>query len=192
MLQPLTGESSLVQSSILTQMPELISGCKDSGPKAVTQFFDTRVFYPHAASYRSRPLKSILRQWRMTKRNSMQIGQKSWTWLLYTSCFFLLWRRQEASVVLKKLADALATKRNENYSHVSGWLRCCLAGKVSYPLHTWISLNSSWASSPSTSWLGPGRGGGKEEERWTNWNLMFGFLELLEVSGTIKVDLVLE
>ena len=34
---------------------------------------------------------------------------------------------QEASVVLKKLADALATKRNENYSHVIGCLRCCLA-----------------------------------------------------------------
>ena len=34
---------------------------------------------------------------------------------------------QEASVVIKKLADALATKRNESYSRVAGWMRCCLA-----------------------------------------------------------------
>ena len=34
---------------------------------------------------------------------------------------------QEASVVLNNLADALATKRNENYNHVICCLRCCLA-----------------------------------------------------------------
>ena len=35
---------------------------------------------------------------------------------------------QEASVVVKKLADALAMKRNETYSRVVTWMsRCCLA-----------------------------------------------------------------
>ena len=33
---------------------------------------------------------------------------------------------QEASGVLVKLADALATKRNENYNHAIGCLRLCL------------------------------------------------------------------
>ena len=32
-----------------------------------------------------------------------------------------------------------------------------LAGKVSYPLHTRISLHSSWVSSSGTSWLRSGR-----------------------------------
>ena len=29
--------------------------------------------------------------------------------------------------MVKKLADAIAMKRNENYSRVIGWMRCCLA-----------------------------------------------------------------
>lgn len=33
---------------------------------------------------------------------------------------------QEASVLLNKLADTLATKRNENYNHVIGCLQRCL------------------------------------------------------------------
>ena len=34
---------------------------------------------------------------------------------------------KEASVVVKRLADALAMKHNENYSRVITWMRCCLA-----------------------------------------------------------------
>ncbi len=34
---------------------------------------------------------------------------------------------QEATVVLRKLADDLALKRNESYSRVVSWMRCCLA-----------------------------------------------------------------
>ena len=30
-------------------------------------------------------------------------------------------------MVVKKLADALAMKRNETYSRVVTWMRCCLA-----------------------------------------------------------------
>ncbi len=34
---------------------------------------------------------------------------------------------QEATVVIKKLADVIATKRNEIYTRVVGWMRCSLA-----------------------------------------------------------------
>ena len=34
---------------------------------------------------------------------------------------------QDASVAIKKLADALTTKRNKSYSRVAGWMRCYLA-----------------------------------------------------------------
>ena len=33
----------------------------------------------------------------------------------------------EATVVVKKLASSLAVKRNEAYSRVVAWIRCCLA-----------------------------------------------------------------
>ena len=33
----------------------------------------------------------------------------------------------EATVVIKKIADALATKRGESYSKVVSWMRCRLA-----------------------------------------------------------------
>ncbi len=34
---------------------------------------------------------------------------------------------QEATVVVRKLADDLALKCNESYSRVVSWMRCCLA-----------------------------------------------------------------
>ncbi len=34
---------------------------------------------------------------------------------------------KEATVVVKRLAGDLATKRNENYSQIVGWMRCSLA-----------------------------------------------------------------
>ena len=38
---------------------------------------------------------------------------------------------QEASMVMKKLADALATKCKESYSCVVGWMQCCLTFSLS-------------------------------------------------------------
>ena len=34
---------------------------------------------------------------------------------------------QEVTVVIRKLANDLAMKRNESYSRVVSWMRCCLA-----------------------------------------------------------------
>ncbi len=92
-------------------------------------FFDTRIFYPHASSYRSRSLKSICRQVEMQKKREYgerirDIEHGSFTPLVFSSCGGM---GQEATVVVKKLASSLAARRNEIYSHVIGWLRSCLA-----------------------------------------------------------------
>ena len=54
----------------------------------------------------------------------IKVEHGSFTPLVFSTCGGM---GQEASVVIKKLADALATKRNESYSRVAGWMRCCLA-----------------------------------------------------------------
>ena len=92
-------------------------------------FFDTRVFYPHARCYRSKPLKSLFRKMEGDKKREYgerirEVEHGSFTPLVFSTCGGM---GQEASVVVKKLADALATKRNEGYSRVVSWMRCSLA-----------------------------------------------------------------
>ena len=53
-----------------------------------------------------------------------EIEHCSFTPLVFSTCGGM---GREASVVVKRLADALATKRDESYSHVVCWMRCCLA-----------------------------------------------------------------
>ena len=48
----------------------------------------------------------------------------SFTPLVFSACGGM---GKEASVVVKRLAGDLATKRNESYSQVVGWMRCSLA-----------------------------------------------------------------
>ena len=52
-----------------------------------------------------------------------EVEHGSFTPLVFSTCGGM---GQEASVVIKKLADDLARKRNECYSCVVGWMRCCL------------------------------------------------------------------
>ena len=128
-LQSLTGES--FHRSVTNTDPDARADIRVRGfwTNGSNAFFDTRVFYPHARSYKSRPLKSIFRQMESDKKRQYgdrirEVEHGSFTPLVFSSCGGM---GQEASVVLKKLADALASKRNEYYSHVLGWLRCCLA-----------------------------------------------------------------
>ena len=53
-----------------------------------------------------------------------EVEHGSFTPLVFSSCGGM---GQEASVVLKKLVDAIAAKHNKNYSHVIGWWWCYLA-----------------------------------------------------------------
>ena len=54
----------------------------------------------------------------------IKVEHGSFTPLVFSTCGGM---GQEASVVVKKLAHALAMKRNETYSRVVTWMRCCLA-----------------------------------------------------------------
>ena len=72
-----------------------------------------------------------------------EVEHGSITPLVFSTCGGMA---QEASVVAKKLADALAMKRSKSYSRVVIWIRCCLAFSLarsaSYPLCARISLHA--------------------------------------------------
>ena len=53
-----------------------------------------------------------------------EVEHGSFTPLVFSSCGGM---GPEAAVVIKKLANALATKRRVAYSRVVSWLRCCLS-----------------------------------------------------------------
>ena len=92
-------------------------------------FFDTRVFYPHARSYQSRSLPSLYKRFESEKKreygeriNTVEHG--SFTPLVFSACGGM---GHEATVAVRKLASALASKRRETYSRVINWLRCRLS-----------------------------------------------------------------
>ena len=92
-------------------------------------FFDTRVFYPHAPSFLARSLPSLYRRFEGEKKREYgerinEVEHGSFTPLVFSSCGGM---GPEAAVVIKKLANALATKRRVAYSKVVSWLRCCLS-----------------------------------------------------------------
>ena len=88
-------------------------------------FFYTRVFYPHAPSYRARSLPSLYRRFEGEKKREYgerinEVEHGSFTPLVFLSCGGM---GPEAAVVIKKLT----TKRRVAYSKVVSWLRCCLS-----------------------------------------------------------------
>ena len=92
-------------------------------------FFHTRVFYPHAPSYRNRNLSSLFKSFESAKKREYaeritQIEHGSFTPLVFSSCGGMGF---EATVVMKKLAASLAMKRNDPYSRVVTWICCSLA-----------------------------------------------------------------
>ena len=92
-------------------------------------FFDTRVFYPHAPSYRSKSLKSLYRRFEMDKKREYgerirEVEHGSFTPLVFSSCGGI---GPEAKIAVSSLAAAMAERRDEPYSRVLHWLRCCLS-----------------------------------------------------------------
>ena len=95
-------------------------------------FFDTRVFYPHASSYRSRSLSSLYRSFEGGR--SVHMGREFSTSSMVPSP---LWssppvgggggKGHEGAITVKRLASALAVKRHAPYSQMVGWLRCMLS-----------------------------------------------------------------
>ena len=128
-LQPLTGK--LLRHCTANTVHDARADIRVWGfwTKSSNAFFDTRVFYPYARCYRSKPLKSLLRKMEGDKKREYgerirEVEHGSFTPLVFTTGGGM---GQEAMVVVKKLADDLAMKRNERYSRVVSWMRCCLA-----------------------------------------------------------------
>lgn len=92
-------------------------------------FFDVRVFYPHAQSYRSTPIDKLFRDQEREKRRKYEhrireVDRSSFTPLVFSSSGGAA---PAATVFLKRLASLLAEKRGLPYSVVVGWLRCRLS-----------------------------------------------------------------
>ena len=106
MLQPFTRESFSHHTA--NTEPDARADIRVRGfwTQSQNAFFDTRVFYPRASSYRSRPLTSIYCQLEKTKKG--KYGER-------------------VTEVKRRFTDALATKHGELYSKVVTWMRCHLA-----------------------------------------------------------------
>ena len=128
-LQPLTGESFQHRTANTDSDARADIRVRGFWTQSRNAFFDTRVFYPHARSYRSKPLKSLFRQMEGEKKREYgervnEVEHGSFTPLVFSACGGM---GQEASVVIKRLASALAMKRDASYNRVVTWMRCCLA-----------------------------------------------------------------
>ena len=88
-------------------------------------FFDVRVFHPNAPSYRSSELSTLYRsheQEKMRKYNSriITVERGSFSPLIYTTFGGM---GPQATRYLKRLAELVARRRNEDYTHVISHMR---------------------------------------------------------------------
>ena len=128
-LQPLTGE--VLQRRTANTDPDARADLRVRGfwTDSRNAFFDTRVFYPHASSYRSRSLSSLYRSFEGEKKRAygeriLHVEHGSFTPLVFSSCGGM---GHEAAITVKRLASALAVKRHAPYSQMVCWLRCMLS-----------------------------------------------------------------
>ena len=128
-LQPLTGETLSHQSANTEPDAHADIWVRGFWSDGRNTLFNTRVFYPHAPSYRSRCLQSLYRKFESDKKR--EYGERinvvehgSFTPLVFSACGGM---GREAAVTIKKLAATLATKRNKSYCHFISWMRCRLS-----------------------------------------------------------------
>ncbi len=130
-LQPLSGER-LPPSANKEDEARLdirARGFWSSGHGHQDAFFDVRVFYPFASTYRNSKLSSVYRQHEMSKRRQynrrvQEVEHGCFTPLVFTTGGGMA---PEATVAMKRLASLLSQKRDENFSTIMGWLRCAIS-----------------------------------------------------------------
>ena len=91
-------------------------------------FFDVRVIYPAAPSQLSKPLKSVYQEHENQKKNAyndrvLNIEKASFTPLVFSTSGGM---GPECHRLHKRLAERIAAKQNETYSHVISHIRCSL------------------------------------------------------------------
>ena len=121
-LQPLSGEQlgRTANSQDSAQAHSFWTNGQDA-------FFDVRVFYPFASSYRSQKLE-VYKRHEATKRlehgrRIIDIEHGTFTPLVLTTGGGMA---RKATVFYKRLPSLLAEKRSEEYSVMMGWLQCTL------------------------------------------------------------------
>ena len=129
LLQPITGES--LGPSANKDDNARLDVCAGGfwGIEQQDAFFDVRVFYPFASSYRQSKLPSVYRQHENKKRREYgqrvrEIERGSFTPLVFTTEGGMA---GETTVFIKRLASMMSQKRNESYSCVLGWIRCTVS-----------------------------------------------------------------
>ena len=129
-LQPLTGETL----TYLTSNAE-DGACLDVraegfwGDRQQSAFFDVRVFNPLAPSNCRLTLASCYRCHEREKRRSYdqrvrEIEHGTFTPLVFSAAGGM---GNAATIMFRKLASLLATKRSQPYSRTMGWIRCRLS-----------------------------------------------------------------
>ena len=91
-------------------------------------FFDVRVFYPNAPSYRNLQLGSVYRRHEKEKKRSYEdrvreVEHGSFTPLVFSTSGGM---GTLATTAYKRLASLISCKKNQPYNRVMAWLRCHL------------------------------------------------------------------
>ena len=130
-LQPLSGERLPTSANVddEARLDIRARGFWSSGHGYQDAFFDVRVFYPFASTYRNSKLPAVYRQHEVKKR--LQYGRRvidiehgCFTPLVFTTGGGMA---PEATTCMKRLASLLSQKREESYAVVMGWLRCSIS-----------------------------------------------------------------
>ena len=128
-LQELAGESLPYATSNREDGPRLDIRAQDFwGDRFRRAFFDIRVFYPNASSYRNLQLSSIYRRHENEKKRNYEdrvreVEHGSFTPLVFSTSGGM---GGLATTTYKRLASQIATKKDQPYSKVIAWLRCHL------------------------------------------------------------------
>ena len=130
-LHPLNGEHFRSPSAVTTDEARLDikAGGFWGSDRHQCAFFDVRVFYPLAHSYRNMPQDRCYRHHEDLKRRAYEervreVEGGSFTPLVFSS---LGGASPATTVFLKRLASLLAEKRDGKYAEMINWLRCRLA-----------------------------------------------------------------
>ena len=149
-LQPLTGESFELKTTNIQDDARSDVRIRSFWRKVRNAFFDFKVSYPFASTYRNQSIESMYKTMEKTKKREYQrrifeIEDGDFTPMIMTSTGGM---GREMSIAIGHLARTLADKKNNNYSDVIRLIRCqfnfaiirssliCLRGSRSISKHS--------------------------------------------------------
>ena len=126
-LAPLTGEILYPRSANTDEQARADIRARGFWNRQQCAYFDVRVFYPNAQSYRHRnDLFQTFEKEKKRKYNDriIQVERGSFTPLVFSTCGGM---GPETSLAIRKLVAIISDKTQEPYSQIMGLLRCRLA-----------------------------------------------------------------